>query len=575
MISALKKKLGGNNLAPPSHSSNSNSTEPSPSHSRTPVGVNVVSQELQKKFAHGVNYNMKIVIRGDRNSGKTCLWKRIQGQPFCEAYSPTEEIQAANIMWNYRASDHIVKLDIWDVVDESPKRRLKSAGLKLDNSDIAEYETPACDAGFVDVYKNCNGVLLIFDITKPWTFLYVKKELENIPSHIPVLVLANKRDLENQRQIREEEIVQFLRSFNRKPPSHGKFPAQIRYTQASMKNAFGLKYLYRFLNIPFLFLQRETLEAMLEANKQDIELSYCEMDLLLDNKDTGFETYSKLQKDNGNHEFSTDTEKAALSNNNSRNHSASKEEDPTVLPLRNRKISSSSEGDNRMVATFEEDFDSGDEEVHLEVYSKKLDALQPEIDNNISRPPSSRFHSTLQSPQSPKKPLDLPLPPPPTTASSNIDLDAWLESSSPDIDTTHVSAVRLDSTEDDEEEDKQNPLVAPIPSDDDGSDDDDEDDNEGTIQSNEGSTSGSNMGFTVLSTKMTSMQISPIEMTIRKKEVEKATIKKSKKKKATTLEAGAAAGKKKKKATKIVKPENNLLVEDLTSPVDAEQYESL
>ena len=56
MISALKKKLGGGGLAPPT-SSNSNSAEPSPSHSKTPTGVNVISAELQKKFAHGVNYN--------------------------------------------------------------------------------------------------------------------------------------------------------------------------------------------------------------------------------------------------------------------------------------------------------------------------------------------------------------------------------------------------------------------------------------------------------------------------------------------------------------------------------------
>ena len=78
-------------------------------------------------------------------------------------------MQVSNIQWNYNATDDIVKVEVWDVVDKGKKRK-QCENLKLDNkpnkkeSIENEVEQPALDAEFIDVYKNANGVIMVLNI---------------------------------------------------------------------------------------------------------------------------------------------------------------------------------------------------------------------------------------------------------------------------------------------------------------------------------------------------------------------------------------------------------------------------
>ncbi|XP_061164373.1 rab-like protein 6 [Saccostrea echinata] len=275
-MSNIFRKLLGNTGAP-------DGGKGGPIKGNTPSGMQLMGAQLQRKFAKGVQYNMKIVIRGDRTVGKTCLFYRLQGQKFHEEYIPTDEIQVCCIQWNYKTTDDVVKVEVWDVVDKGKKRK-KMDGLKLSNEE--ESDEPSLDAEFIDVYKGTHGVILMYDITKQWTFNYVEKEMEKIPVHIPVLVLGNHRDMGHHRTVLEDKARYFCMHYERPMGS-----AIIRYAESSMRNGFGLKYLHKFFNLPFLTLQRETLMKQLEINALDMESTLEELDIHEESEEQNYDVF--------------------------------------------------------------------------------------------------------------------------------------------------------------------------------------------------------------------------------------------------------------------------------------------
>ncbi|XP_053276082.1 rab-like protein 6 isoform X1 [Pleuronectes platessa] len=280
MFSALKKLVG---------------SEPGQLRDKNiPAGLQSMNQSLQRRFAKGVQYNMKIVIRGDRNTGKSTLWHRLQGKKFVEDYIPTQEIQATSIHWNYKTTDDVVKVEVWDVVDKGQKYPLpegvgkgkkRGDNLKLEN-EPQESDDVALDAEFLDVYKNCNGIIMMFDITKQWTFNYILRELPKVPTHVPVCVLGNHRDMGEHRVILPDDIRDLIAGLNRPMGS-----SYIHYAESSMKNGFGLKYLHRFFNIPFLQLQRETLLRQLETNQLDMDATLEELCVQQETEDQNYEIF--------------------------------------------------------------------------------------------------------------------------------------------------------------------------------------------------------------------------------------------------------------------------------------------
>ena len=91
--------------------------------------VRQLDHSVSAALAQGVRYNMKILIRGQRRTGKTQLLRRLQGLGFVADYTATPEISTAHLIWTCPATDEKVKVEFWDVVDKGIQPQASWAGI--------------------------------------------------------------------------------------------------------------------------------------------------------------------------------------------------------------------------------------------------------------------------------------------------------------------------------------------------------------------------------------------------------------------------------------------------------------
>ena len=142
----------------------------------------------------GVNFNylLKFIIIGDSGVGKSNILLRYTRDKFNEEFQSTIGVEFG--VKNLQIEDKIYRVQIWDTAGQQNFRSVTRA-----------------------YYKNSVCACVVYDITSKKTFESIKSWIEDCrkqcPKTILLVLIGNKVDLENEREVSYEEGADFAKQY--------------------------------------------------------------------------------------------------------------------------------------------------------------------------------------------------------------------------------------------------------------------------------------------------------------------------------------------------------------------------
>ena len=156
----------------------------------------------------------KIIVIGDLSSGKTNLLTKYLSNVFNPNSQPTIGVEMK--VKDFKIKEDLIKAQIWD-----------TAGQEKYDSLISSY------------YKGAKGVLLVYDITQQVTFnkveSFMDKLKDNTDKDVSVILVGNKCDLEDNREVLKEDGEELAKKL------------KIKFMEVSAKTGENVEKLFKTL----------------------------------------------------------------------------------------------------------------------------------------------------------------------------------------------------------------------------------------------------------------------------------------------------------------------------------------
>ena len=132
--------------------------------------------------------SFKMIVIGDAGVGKSCLSGRAIKGKFDTEYSSTVGFEF--LTFNTQIDNKIIKLQIWDTCGQEVYRSL-----------------------ITNFYRNASLAMMVYAINSRESFIHINQWLKEIKiqSHpdVKIILIGNKIDLEDERQVSTEEGKKF------------------------------------------------------------------------------------------------------------------------------------------------------------------------------------------------------------------------------------------------------------------------------------------------------------------------------------------------------------------------------
>jgi small GTP-binding protein len=166
-----------------------------------------------KNKSSDYQYIFKLILIGNSGVGKSSILQRYMNKTFEESYKCT--IGVDFLMKSLEVKGKTVKLQLWD-----------TAGQEKYKSMVSSY------------YRGANVALVVFDITSRSSFeslpLWIENYYKNGPEQKNIILIGNKKDMADQRQVTQEEAEEFSETNN------------MIYFETSAKEGDNVEYVFNF-----------------------------------------------------------------------------------------------------------------------------------------------------------------------------------------------------------------------------------------------------------------------------------------------------------------------------------------